>query len=67
MADLTYIVTPGELVKRFSWEMENRENPDADSVQFMQLRKDFVDFNRTSADEREAEISRLESYFSKTR
>lgn len=67
MADLTGNATPGELVKRFSWEMENREIPDAESAEFGQLRRDLVEHNRVSMNESEAEMWRLESYFSETR
>lgn len=67
MADLTGNETPGELVKRFSWEMENKENCDGESVEFTQLRKDLVEHHKFNMDDSEGEILRLESYFSESR
>lgn len=67
MADLTGNATPGELVKRFSWEMEDGENSDVDSAEFTQLRRDFVEHNKVNMLESEAEMWRLENHFSETR
>lgn len=67
MADLTGHSTPGELVKRFSWEIENHDSSDAETAELTQLRKDLVEHNRASTGDSEDEISRLESYFSETR
>ncbi|KAG8170223.1 hypothetical protein KVR01_000968 [Diaporthe batatas] len=67
MADLTGNTTPGELIRRFSWDMESRENPGEDSVEFKQLRSDFVEHIRASMDESETEAPRLDRYFSKAR
>lgn len=67
MVDITSNPTPGELVKSFSWQMENRESSDAESEVYTQLRRDFIEYNKVSNDETEAEMSRLESYFSETR
>lgn len=67
MADVTGHSTPGELVKRFSWEIENRDSSDAETAEFSQLRRDLAEHNTVSTGDREEEISRLESYFSETR
>lgn len=67
MADFTGNATPGELVKRFSWEMENRENLDGESEEFTQLRRDLVEHTKINSSESEAEMGRLERYFSETR
>lgn len=66
MANFNGDPTPGELVKRFSWEMENRENVDTDSEEFAQLRMDFVEQTQVSTGGKDMEIRRLEAYFSKT-
>ncbi|KAL1854413.1 hypothetical protein Daus18300_011432 [Diaporthe australafricana] len=66
MADFTGNATPGELVKRFSWEMENRENLDGESEEFTQLRRDLVEHTKIKSSESEAEMARLERYFSET-
>lgn len=68
MADPTGNATPGELVKRFSWELENKENLDEEKgSEFGQLRKDLVEHNKTGMIDNEAQVRRLESYFSETR
>lgn len=67
MADSARNATPGELVKRFAWEMEKRETPEAESAQFTQLRRDISEYSRFSMHDTEAEMSRLETYFSETR
>lgn len=67
MADFTGYATPGELVKRFSWEMENKEDSNAETAEFTQLRRDLVENNRASVNGTEEEIWRLETHFSETR
>lgn len=66
MADRTGHSAPGELVKRFSWEIENHDSSDAETAEFTQLRRDLVEHNRVSTSDSEEEISRLERYFSET-
>lgn len=67
MADITGYSTPGELVKRFSWDIENRDSSDAETEEFSQLRRDLLEHNRMSTSGSDEEIRRLESYFSETR
>lgn len=67
MADVTRHSAPGELVKRFSWEIQDRDGSDAETAEFSQLRRDLAEYNRVNISDSDDEIIRLESYFSETR
>ncbi len=58
---------PGALVKRFSWEVEARQRADTDTIEYEQLRSDFLAERNRRATERQREIERIEEKFGATR
>jgi hypothetical protein len=58
---------PGALVQRFSWEVEARERTDTDTVEYEQLRSDFLAERDRRAAERRRDIERIEEKFNATR
>ncbi|SPO04178.1 uncharacterized protein DNG_06861 [Cephalotrichum gorgonifer] len=59
--------TPGDLVERFSWEVEARQRTEADTAEYDQLRSDFLSERDRRARERKRDIERIEERFSATR
>ena len=58
---------PGALVERFSWEVEARERTEADTVEYDQLRSDFLLERDRRARERQRHIETIEERFGATR
>lgn len=58
---------PGALVQRFSWEMEAQQRTEADTVEYAQLRSDFLWEKDRREREKQRSIERLEEMFSSTR
>lgn len=58
---------PGALVQRFSWEMEAQERTEADTVEYAQLRSDFLSERDTREREKQRKMERLEEMFNATR
>lgn len=58
---------PGDLVQRFSWELEVRQRTEAETAEYDQLRSDLLAERERRASEKNREIERLADMFNARR
>lgn len=58
---------PGDLVQRFSWELEVRQRTEAETAEYDQLRSDLLAERERRAREKNKDIDRLRDMFNARR